>query len=260
MKATTTRRHSRRSFFVFVLSILVGLLLSPLAASAQEDGAQEGQTQDELVTLGFETYSTVCSGCHQAGGVGIVGTFPPLLGNPRVQDADYLRTTVLNGAQGVIEVDGVEYNGVMPPFPTLSDEQLDGLVAYIQGGFQLPAGDGDTGSGLPVATGALPALSQMAIIVAFAIAVAAVGFVLAPHIVGPVDRLTMPWLDAWLRAGIIVVFFVGATVIIPSMIMQTETVTRLARPVQDVIGSGLWTGGLVGGLLALWYTQREQRI
>jgi len=169
-------------------------------------------------------------------------------------------TTVRNGKQGPIEVDGVTYDGVMPAFPTLTDEQIDGLVAYIQGGFQLPAGIGDEGGELPLATGTLPELAGMAIIAAFALAVGAAAFVLGPRIVGPVDRLTVPWLDAWLRAGIIVVFFIGATVVAPSMVLQTETVSRLARPVQDILGSGLWLGGLAAGLLGLWYAHREKRI
>ena len=49
-------------------------------------------------------------------------------------------------------------------------------------------------------------------------------------------------------------------VVVPSMVLQSETVARLDRPVQDVIGVGLWSGGLAVGLLGLWYTHRERRI
>lgn len=256
MKAIITRRHSRRSL-LFALAI-VGLVWLPVLGSAQEETPDDAEVA--LLQTGFETFSSNCRGCHQAGGVGIPGTFPPLVNNPRVQDRDYLITTIRNGKQGPLEVDGVQYDGVMPAFPTLSDGQIDGLVAYIQGGFQLPVGAGDEDSGLPLATGALPELAGMAIVAAFALAVGAAAFVLGPRIVGPVDRLAMPWLDAWLRAGIIAVFFIGATVIAPSMVLQTETVSRLDRPVQDVLGSGLWIGGLAAGLFGLWYAHRENRI
>jgi mono/diheme cytochrome c family protein len=223
-------------------------------AIAQEEG-------EDPVRVGFDTYSVQCAGCHQAGGVGISGTFPPLNDNPRVQDTDYLVTTILNGKQGAITVDGVDYDGVMPAFSTLGDAQIEGLVAYIQGGFAAPADTvTDTASELPLATGTLPELSGMAIVAAFAIAIAAGAFVLAPKVIATTDRISMPWLDAWLRAGIIVVFFVVATVFVPSMIMQTETVGRLARPVQDVIGSGLWIGGLLAGLAGLWWAHRDNRI
>ncbi len=256
MKASITRRRSRRSLLL-VLTI-VGVMWLPAVGLAQEEPSDDAEAA--LLQTGFETFSANCRGCHQAGGVGIPGTFPPLLDNPRVQDRDYLITTVRNGKQGAIEVDGVEYDGVMPAFPTLTDEQVDGLVAYIQGGFQLPAGSGDEGGELPLATGTLPELTGMAIIAAFALAVGLAAFVLGPRIVGPADRLAMPWFDAWLRAGIIVVFFIGATVVAPSLVLQSETVSRLDRPVQDVLGSGLWIGGLAAGLWGLWYAHRENRI
>ena len=140
-------------------------------------------------------------------------------------------------------------------------EEVDGLVAYIQGGFAAPAGAIDeSGSELPLATGTLPELSGMAIVVAFAIAVAAVAFVMAPRVVAATDRVNLPWLDAWMRSGIIVAFFVIFTVYIPSRIIQTETVGRLDRIVQDVIASGLWLGALLAGLAGLWWAHRDNRI
>ncbi len=235
------------------------LAFGALAASAQES---EGETVDaDLLQAGSNTYTSQCSGCHQPGGVGIAGTFPPLNGNPAVQDTEYLIQTIRNGKQGPLVVDGVDYDGVMPAFSTLTDEEVEGLVAYVQGGFVVPSTPGDsTGATLPVATGTLPDLAGMAIVAAFAIAVAAGALVLAPRIVSTIDRLDVPWLDAWLRSGIIVAYFVIATVVVPSMVLQSETVSRLDRPVQDVIGVGLWSGGLAIGLLGLWYTHRERRI
>ncbi len=253
MRLKSTRRFARR-FIAFSVMAVVLVPASAGLAVAQEDG-------DDPVRVGFETYSVQCAGCHQAGGIGISGTFPPLVGNPNVQDTDYLVTTIRNGKQGAMTVDGVDYDGVMPAFPTLSDEAVEGLVAYIQGGFVAPSGAvTDTGSDLPLATGTLPELSGMAIVAAFAIAVGVIAFILGPRLIGTTDRISMPWFDAWLRAGIIVAFFVVATVFIPSIIMQTETVARLDRPVQDVIGSGLWLGALLAGLGGLWWAHRDNRI
>ena len=255
--------HSRRRRLgrsVALLTLAAGLAFAAVGASAQE--SEPGDAADaELLQQGFDTYSAQCAGCHQPGGAGIAGTFPPLSGNPAVQDTAYLIDTILNGREGALSVDGVDYDGVMPAFSTLSDEEVDGLVAYIQGGFVVPSIPGeDTGTTLPVATGALPELSGMAIVAAFAVAAAAALLVLSPRIVSTIDRLDVPWLDAWLRAGIIVVYFIVATVFVPSAVLQTETVSRLDRPIQDVIGSGLWIGGLAVGLLGLWYTHRERRI
>ena len=244
--------------FVAVLSFLFVLMVGSLGVSAQESDTGDDA---ELLQRGFDTYSAQCSGCHQAGGAGIAGTFPPLNGNPAVQDTAYLIDTIRNGREGALTVDGVDYDGVMPAFSTLTDEEIDGLVAYIQGGFVVPAAPGDDGAAaLPVATGTLPELSGRAITAAFALAAAAGLLVLSPRIVSTIDRLDVPWLDAWLRSGIIVVYFVVATVVVPSIVLQSETVSRLDRPIQDVIGVGLWTGGLAVGLLGLWYTHRERRI
>jgi mono/diheme cytochrome c family protein len=229
--------------------------------TATEDGGAADAAQDGLLAAGFEAYTATCSGCHQAGGIGIEGTFPPLVGNPNVMDEEYLRTTIANGKQGELVVNGVTYNGVMPAFDSLADEDVDAIVAYVQSGFQVPASSGAAGEdAIPVVTGSLPDLSGMAIFAALALAGVVALFILGPRIVAVQDRLTMPWFDAWLRVAIIVVFFVVALAFIPSMIMQTETVAKLPRAVQDVIGLTLWGGGLVVGLWALWYTHKEDRI
>lgn len=251
-------RARRLGWFVAVSLSLFSLVFAAPGAFAQESDGGDGA---ELLQRGFDTYSAQCAGCHQPGGAGIAGTFPPLNGNPAVQDTAYLITTIRNGREGALTVDGVDYDGVMPAFSTLTDEEIDGLVAYVQGGFVVPTASGDDGAAtLPVATGTLPELSGMAIVVAFGLAAATGLLVLAPRIVSTIDRLDVPWLDAWLRSGIIVVYFVVATVVVPSVALQTETVSRLDRPIQDVIGVGLWTGGLAVGLLGLWYTHRERRI
>jgi mono/diheme cytochrome c family protein len=254
--------RARRLGQTIALLLMVALVaLVAVAASAQESEGEEPTADTELLQAGFDTYSSNCAGCHQAGGVGIAGTFPPLNGNPAVQDTDYLIGVIRNGREGSLSVDGVEYNGVMPAFSTLSESEVEGLIAYVQGGFVVPSLPGnDNAVALPVATGALPDLAGMAIFAAFAIAVAAGALVLSPRIVSVIDRLDVPWLDAWLRAGIIVVYFIVATVAVPSLVLKSETVSRLDRPVQDVLGVGLWTGGLAIGLLGLWYTHRERRI
>ncbi len=223
-------------------------------------GTASPATDDEL-SIGASLYSTQCASCHQAGGVGLSGTFPPLVDNPRVADTDYMIETIRNGRQGEIEVAGVVYNGVMPAFPGIGESDLDALVAYIQSGFQAPSAPVESsGTALPVATGALPELSSLAILAAFALAFAAGVFVLWPRLTTAVDRLEMPWLDATLRSVVIVLFFIVGTAVIPSAVLKSGTVGRLDRIVQDLIGSGLWFGALLAGLAALWWAHRENRI
>ena len=116
-----------------VLSLLVVatiVLLPGLAGAQAEDDGQA-------------VYTTNCSSCHQPDGLGIPGSFPPLSGNPNVQDAAYVKTVVTEGLSGPIEVLGETYDGVMPPFASLSDAEIDAVTVYIQADV-FEAADGET--------------------------------------------------------------------------------------------------------------------
>lgn len=237
------------------------LLLAGLPAGAQEESTTTLPAADvEVLRAGSEVYATQCAGCHQPTGAGIPGQFPPLAGNPHVADAAYVADVIRNGRQGEIVVNDVTYNGVMPAFATLSDEQVEAVVAFLQAGLAVPGGPVEEGEGLPLAGTSLPPLASTAIGAAFLLAAVVAALVLGPRVVGRVDRLALSWFDAWMKTAVIVVGIVVATVVVPSVIMKTETVGRLPRLAQDLIGSGLWAGGLVVGLAALWWARRENRV
>jgi mono/diheme cytochrome c family protein len=105
--------------------------------------AEEPQQQDEAASesdfdwqaLGETTY-TNCAGCHGANGQGVPGAFPPLAGH--AQDLysaeggrEYLVNVLLYGLQGEITVDGATYNGVMPAWAHLSDEQIAAVINHV---------------------------------------------------------------------------------------------------------------------------------
>jgi mono/diheme cytochrome c family protein len=76
-----------------------------------------------------------CASCHQATGQGVPGAFPPLVGHvPELYNAqgghDYLINLLLYGLQGEIQVQGQTYNGVMPGWQQLSDEEIADLLNY----------------------------------------------------------------------------------------------------------------------------------
>lgn len=228
--------------------------------ASQTDTAADAGPSDEVLVEGAQIYSQLCSACHQPGGVGITGQFPPLLGNPNVDDTEYLVATIRNGREGELTVLGQTYNGRMPAFSTLSEADVDAIVAYVQSGFAAPAvapaAPGTTAS----PGGELPGFANFSTTVAWLIAAGVAGLVLGPRLLSANDRLHMPWLDAWLKTAVIVVGFIVFTVFVPSWAMQTDTVAGLDRLVQDMIGTGLWLLGMVGGLWALWYAHREDRI
>lgn len=227
--------------------------------SAEGDGTTAG-VDDELLLDGAQVYQQVCSSCHQPGGVGLRGQFPPLLDNPHVADAAYVEDVIRNGRQGEIVVDGVTYNGLMPAMSTLDDGQIVAVIAYLQSGFAAPAGPAPEAPSGPVAGTQLPAFADLTIIAAFAIAAAVIALIFGPRLVGQVDRRTMTWGDAWMKTSVIVVGMIAVTTYVPAKVLETQAVRDLDRWMQDLIASGLWIGGLVAGLWALWYAHRQRRI
>jgi mono/diheme cytochrome c family protein len=95
----------------------------PAADAAQADQEVDGQ----------QVYATNCQSCHQADGSGIPGGFPPVAQHAAdlaVADRAYLPLVILYGLNGEIVVDGETYNGVMPPWPQLSDAQIAEVLNY----------------------------------------------------------------------------------------------------------------------------------
>lgn len=93
-----------------------------------------------------------------------------------------------------------------------------------------------------------------------ALAVAVVIILLRHRLFDRIDRRSLPWLDAWLKAALIAATIAVLVVLIPARVLQLESVTGLDRRVQDLIGSGLWFGGLVVALTGLRLAQKHGRI
>lgn len=254
-RAKPADRRVTAAWATLALLLGVSLLLFPATARAQTEDVDTDQ-----LLLGQQVFSDNCSSCHQPGGVGIPGAFPPLVNNPHVDDADYVRGVLQNGRTGEIVVNGETYDGVMPAFSTLDDTQVDAVIAYLQNGLVVPGGSAaPTDDGGSAGT-TLPPVASAMFTLAFVLAILIAAWVLAPRIVGVIDRRNMPKLDAGLKSGLVVIYFVAATVFLPSMVLRTEVLERLPRGVQDFVAGSLWIGGLAIGVLGLWWFQRQDRI
>ena len=250
----------------------------PSEEPVDEEPVAEGQSSEEEVPLseeeaearaaeaaflaeGAEVYSQICSSCHQPGGLGLSGQYPPLLDNPAVDDADYVREVIVNGRQGELTVAGETFDGVMPSFSTLGDDDIDAVIAYVQSGFATPEGGeaalGPTG---PVAGTELPGLASAGAGIAYLLTALVTVLVLYPRLASRIDRLDTPWLDAGLKTATIVVAIVFLTVVVPDWVLQLNSVAGLDRVAQDAIGLAVWGGGLAVCLGAMWYFHRESRI
>lgn len=97
---------------------------------------------DPLV-LGKKQYEAICIACHQATGLGVPGSFPPLAGSEWVNgDPEKLIRIVLYGFKGPIKVKGADFGvAVMPPIGkvsvagagfNLSDDKIAAVLTYIR--------------------------------------------------------------------------------------------------------------------------------
>ncbi len=119
-----TRLQSKSWIVPVLFSMLTAAAMALVAVPAgPAAGAQTGS--------GAELYAAHCASCHQAGGEGVAGTFPPLSGNPSAADPAYVESIVRNGQSGPIEVLGTPYDGVMPPVVALSDPEIAAVVEYV---------------------------------------------------------------------------------------------------------------------------------
>ena len=104
----------------------------PPAASKSASTSSAGGS----VVDGAAVYARTCAGCHQGGGQGIPGAFPPLAEHvPALLDADggrlYLIDVVLFGLAGPIKIGGQTYQGMMPAQGQLSDAELAAVLNHI---------------------------------------------------------------------------------------------------------------------------------
>ena len=106
-------------------TLLTALVATPVIA-------QEAAPKDHP---GKAIYQT-CSACHQATGLGLANVFPPIAESEWVNGpAENLIRIQLRGLMGKITVKGKEYNSVMPPNATMTDQQIADVLTYIRSNF-----------------------------------------------------------------------------------------------------------------------------
>lgn len=83
---------------------------------------------------GSAVYASRCIACHQAGGTGLSGVFPPLAESEWVVgDETTLVALVLHGISGPLTVKGKSYDGAMPAFAgQLQDAEIAAVLSHIR--------------------------------------------------------------------------------------------------------------------------------
>lgn len=93
--------------------------------------------EKSLFEIGQKIYINQCAQCHQSGGDGVVGVYPPLVDSKWVLGhQEVLARILINGLNGKIIVLGKAYNGNMPAFGpsglNLKPKQIAGVLTYIR--------------------------------------------------------------------------------------------------------------------------------
>ena len=107
--------------------------------------------QERLFEIGRQQFALVCAACHQKDGIGQEGKAPPLVNSPWVLGPQSrLIRIVLHGMKGPITLGGKEFNGDMPSWKAMTDEQIAGVLTYIrrEWGHEAPAIDVSTVHGI----------------------------------------------------------------------------------------------------------------
>ena len=129
------------SYSKIILSVLTFLTLASCGNKTPKDsGSSISETeQSSLQSMqdhpGKRVYEQYCKACHMADGSGVKGMHPPLIGNKTLSNTDKAIEITLKGMTGKITVDGVEYNGIMPPHTHLTNQQIADVLTYVRQNF-----------------------------------------------------------------------------------------------------------------------------
>lgn len=112
-------------------------VFDPTRVSWAGGGAAADKGPPDPMVIGKKLYTANCVACHQATGLGVAGQFPTLVDSEWVLGSDWhgdnhLVKILLHGLQGPIQVKGSTYNGAMPPWKQLKDEQIAAILTYIR--------------------------------------------------------------------------------------------------------------------------------
>lgn len=114
-------------------------VLYPGDLAAASAPATEGDAAAAGHAVGEGVYTANCAGCHGAAGEGVAGAFPPLAEGHVAElvaaERTYLPNVLLYGLEGPIQVRGTTYNGQMPAWSALTDEELSETMNYLMSGW-----------------------------------------------------------------------------------------------------------------------------
>ena len=108
------------------------IAVASLAACSGPSGEGGPAGRGEPASQGRSVYLASCAACHGPAGEGLPGAFPPLAASDYLADnRETVIKGILFGQQGPITVNGNTYNGVMPAFGHLTDDEIAAVASYV---------------------------------------------------------------------------------------------------------------------------------
>ena len=111
--------------------ILILPCLYLLSCGGEQGAVDDTEAVNTKYAEGKEVYDRSCIACHMKDGKGLEGTFPPLAGSDYLlEDPQRALEQVMEGSAEEMVVNGVTYNGIMPPQDVTGEEAV-AVVNYI---------------------------------------------------------------------------------------------------------------------------------
>ncbi len=115
---------------------VVLLTFAPVMAAVPAGSQAPQPTPFEWRELGARVFGGSCMVCHQENGLGVAGAFPPLAGHVaeafgRREGRDYLVRVMLFGLSGAIDIKGTAFDGMMPPWAQLGDNEIAAVLDHV---------------------------------------------------------------------------------------------------------------------------------
>ena len=106
------------------------------SSSATADIEEPQEEVPAFMEAGKTVYTQNCLVCHQSTGSGVPGLNPPLKDTKYVLgEKNQLISIVLNGSNEGLVVKGSTFANAMPPFASLSNEEIANVTSYIRNSF-----------------------------------------------------------------------------------------------------------------------------
>jgi mono/diheme cytochrome c family protein len=118
---TAFRRIAHTAFY-----LVLGVIAFSSDIYAQDKAAQ--------MVKGEKIYKSYCQTCHQANGQGLSTIYPAVAGSDWIKSKPkaLIVSSVVNGLNGEITVNGKKYNGVMNALPSnYTDDDAAAVLTYV---------------------------------------------------------------------------------------------------------------------------------